>query len=118
MVIEKAEKPETIRDFRAWAKEVVRLQTLHAIRAREVSARHGQAMSPELLEAVSSAFTQDKLIDSASVSEHHLRATLRSGRRNAPERIDFWADAGSGVSLRAEVGGQMAGRCDSNLSNQ
>ena len=60
VVIEKAEKPETIRDFRAWAKEVVRRQALHAIRAREVSARHGRAMSPELLEAVSNAFTQDE----------------------------------------------------------
>ena len=44
-----------------------------------------------------------ELIDSASVSEHHVRATLRSGRQNAPERIDFWADADSGVALRAEV---------------
>ena len=44
-----------------------------------------------------------ELIDSDSVSEHHVRATLRSGRRNAPERIDFWADVDSGVALRAEV---------------
>lgn len=48
-----------------------------------------------------------ELIDSASSSEHHVRATLRRGRRNsspnAPERIDFWADAESGVGLRAEV---------------
>lgn len=60
VVIEKAEKPETIRNFRAWAKEVVRRQALHAIRAREVSARHGRAMSPELLQAVSDAFTHDE----------------------------------------------------------
>ena len=60
VVIEKAEKPETIRDFRAWAKEVVRRQALHAIRARKVSARHGRPISPELLEAVSNAFTQDE----------------------------------------------------------
>jgi outer membrane lipoprotein-sorting protein len=48
-----------------------------------------------------------ELIDSASPAEHHVRATLRLGRRNtprnAPERIDFWADADSGVALRAEV---------------
>lgn len=44
-----------------------------------------------------------ELIDSASPTEHHVRATLRSGRRNAPERIDFWTDADSGVGLRAEV---------------
>ena len=44
-----------------------------------------------------------ELIDSASDSEHHVRATLRSDRRNAPERIDFWTDANSGVGLRAEA---------------
>ena len=60
VVIEKAEQPETIRNFRAWAKEVVRRQALHAIRAKEVATRHGRAMSPELLEAVSNAFTQDE----------------------------------------------------------
>lgn len=48
-----------------------------------------------------------ELIDSTSPTEHHVRATLRPGRRNtprnAPERIDFWADAESGVGLRTEV---------------
>ncbi len=48
-----------------------------------------------------------ELIDSANFAEHHVRATLRRGRRNAPpnapERIDFWADAKSGVGLQAEV---------------
>lgn len=44
-----------------------------------------------------------ELVDSAIPTEHHVRATLRTGRRNAPERIDFWADADSGVALRAEV---------------
>ena len=60
VVMEKANSPETIRNFRAWSKEVVRRQALHAIRTREVRARHGRAMSPELLEAVSNAFTRDK----------------------------------------------------------
>ena len=36
VVMEEAEGPEAIRNFRAWAKEVVRRQALHAIRAREV----------------------------------------------------------------------------------
>ena len=48
-----------------------------------------------------------ELIDSASSAEHHVRATLRHGRRNAPpnapESIDLWADAESGVGLRAEM---------------
>ena len=59
VVIEKADQPEMIRNFRAWAKEVVRRQALHAIRAREISARHGRAMSPELLDAISDAFILD-----------------------------------------------------------
>ena len=48
-----------------------------------------------------------ELIDSASSSEHHVRATLRRGRRNAslnaPESVDLWADAESGVGLLAEM---------------
>ena len=60
VVIDKADQKETIRNFRAWAKEVVRRQALHAIRARETSARHGRAMSPELLDAISDAFVQDE----------------------------------------------------------
>lgn len=69
VVIEKTDQPETIRNFRAWAKEVVRRQALHAMRAREVSARHGRAMSPELLEAVSNAFIQDTAEDSVISDE-------------------------------------------------
>ena len=59
MVIEQSEKPETIRDFRAWAKEVVRRQALHAIRARDAATRHTRPISPELLDVVSDAFLQD-----------------------------------------------------------
>ncbi len=44
-----------------------------------------------------------KLVESTSVAEHHVRATLRSGRRNIPALIDFWADADSGVVRRADV---------------
>lgn len=69
VVIEKAEEPETIRNFRVWAKEVVRRQALHAIRAREVARRHGRAMAPELLEAISEAFIQDESEDSVVLNE-------------------------------------------------
>lgn len=64
VVIQKAEGPEEIRNFRAWAKEVVRRQALHAIRAREVARRQGRAMAPELLEAISDTFSQDQSEDS------------------------------------------------------
>ena len=69
VVMEKAEMPEKIGNFRAWAKEVVRRQALHAIRAREVSSRRGRAMSPELLDAISNAFTDDESRDSAVLDE-------------------------------------------------
>ena len=59
VVIEQTDKPEEIRNFRAWAKEVIRRQALHAIRVQEASVKHARAMSPELLEAVSSAFLED-----------------------------------------------------------
>ena len=59
VVIEQVDKSETIRDFRAWAKEVVRRQALHAIRARDVESKHARAISPELLDVVSNAFLED-----------------------------------------------------------
>ena len=48
-----------------------------------------------------------ELITSADPAEHHVRATLKSTRQrsqsNAPNWIDVWADAESGVGLRAEL---------------
>lgn len=69
VVMEKANKAEPIRNFRAWSKEVVRRQALHAIRAREVATRHGRVMSPELLEAVSDAFLRDSSEDALVLDE-------------------------------------------------
>lgn len=44
-----------------------------------------------------------ELVDSDNDAEHHVTATLQKDRRNRPEAIDFWADAASGVVLRAEI---------------
>lgn len=63
VVMEQSQKSETIRNFRAWAKEVIRRQALHAIRARVVAARQTRAISPELLDAVSDVFLQDDAAD-------------------------------------------------------
>lgn len=72
VVMEQSEKPEAIRDFRAWAKEVVRRQALYAIREREKSSKRARAVSPELLHVVSNAFQQDEtsssIVDSESVA--------------------------------------------------
>ena len=64
VIMEKAAMRETIRNFRAWAKEVVRRQALHAMRTRNTSVRHGRAMSPELLAAISDAFIRDESVSS------------------------------------------------------
>lgn len=74
VVIEQAGNSETIRDFRAWAKEVVRRQALHAIRARDVSANHARTISPELVDVVSSAFLAD---DSDVPSDREETRALR-----------------------------------------
>ncbi|CAN0445905.1 unnamed protein product, partial [Hapterophycus canaliculatus] len=44
-----------------------------------------------------------ELVESATTTEHHIRATVNSGRRIHPEVIDVWSDVDSGVVLRAEV---------------
>ena len=48
-----------------------------------------------------------ELIASNNPAEHHVKATLKRGRRDlaliAPRKIDFWADSTSGVVLRAEA---------------
>jgi RNA polymerase sigma-70 factor, ECF subfamily len=74
VVIEQSENPETIRDFRAWAKEVIRRQALHAIRARDVATRRTRPISPELLDVVSDAFLQD---DSAASVVHEEANALK-----------------------------------------
>jgi len=60
VVMEQAGKTETIRDFRAWAKEVVRRQAFHAIRNREKASKFTRVASPELIDVVSIAFLEDQ----------------------------------------------------------
>ena len=79
VVMEKAKTSEEIRSFRAWAKEVIRRQALHAIRAREVSSRHGRATSPELLEAISDTFLEEQLGDSVIQEERRALGQCLSG---------------------------------------
>ncbi len=49
---------EPIRDFRAWAKEIVRRQALHYLRAKGRAARVAM-LEPELLEQIDRAFDDD-----------------------------------------------------------
>lgn len=60
VVMKKDSDTETVRNFRAWAKEVVRRQALFAIRERAKSSKLTRAVSPEMLDVVSTAFLEDE----------------------------------------------------------
>ncbi len=57
---------------------------------------------PDLLSLIQRKYDLE-LVESAASKEHHIRATVKSGRRNGREAIDLWSDVDSGVPLRAEV---------------
>lgn len=42
-----------------------------------------------------------ELVNEQGASEYHIRATLRSKKLNVPETIEFWADADTGVVVKA-----------------
>ena len=71
VIIEKSDGDEEIRDFRAWAKEVIRRQAFHAIRSRETSRRHGRPIAPKLLEAIADTLSKDQ----SAASVVHNEAT-------------------------------------------
>ncbi len=101
VVIERSEKPETIRNFRAWAKEVVRRQALHAIRARDVATRRTRALSPELLDVVSDAFLQDD--SEASVVRDEANALTQCLDALPAEKRELVALRYEGSSTFAEI---------------
>jgi DNA-directed RNA polymerase specialized sigma24 family protein len=81
---------ETIQNFRAWAKEVVRRQALLAIRKREKSSKLTRAVSPELLDVVSTAFIED---DSTRWQESGKGSQVEENRARAcPDLQDSIAD--------------------------
>lgn len=104
VVMEQAGKTETIRDFRAWAKEVVRRQAFHAIRKRAKSSKLTRIVSPELIDVVSAAFLEDQTevmtVDSESAALRECLNSLPSEKRLL-------------VALRYESGASFA-----SISNQ
>jgi RNA polymerase sigma-70 factor (ECF subfamily) len=69
VVIEKAESDEKIRDFRAWAKEVVRRQALYYLRKRGDAAKRVRSIDPLLLEQINCAFIEDNSDESVMHDE-------------------------------------------------
>lgn len=59
VIIEGATAAEPIRNFRAWAKEIVRRQALYYLRKQGQQARHLRSIDPDLFEAISDAFLEE-----------------------------------------------------------
>lgn len=104
VVMEQVGKPETIRDFRAWAKEVVRRQAFHAIRKREKASKLTRAVSPGLIDVMSIAFMEDQ---TEAVAVNNESAALKECLNGLP------ADKRSLVTLRYESGASF-----DSISNQ
>lgn len=87
---------EPIRDFRAWAKEVVRRQALHYLRDRGRSARL-LVTEPELLEQIDRAFDEAGALDDADAG---LRQREIDALRECAGRLP--EDQRAMVSMRYE----------------
>lgn len=59
VIVEGATAGEPIRNFRAWAKEIVRRQALYRLRKQAQDARLFRPIAPELFEAISAAFMEE-----------------------------------------------------------
>jgi RNA polymerase sigma-70 factor (ECF subfamily) len=59
VILEGAASGAAIRDFRAWAKEIVRRQALYYLRQRVQAQRHVRPIEAELFEALSRAFLEE-----------------------------------------------------------
>lgn len=113
VIVEGATAGEPIRNFRAWAKEIVRRQALYRLRKQAQEAKVFRPISPELFEAISTAFLED---DSEEVRRdlHALRQcleklpprqremlTLRYERQQSFEQIGRTAGTTPGAAQRA-----------------
>jgi RNA polymerase sigma-70 factor (ECF subfamily) len=63
VIVEGGAKSEPIRNFRAWAKEVVRRQALYRLRKDAQDARRHRPVTPELFDAITSAFMEEPSLD-------------------------------------------------------
>lgn len=72
VVMEKSASGDTIRDFRAWAKEVVRRQALTYLREDQRRATRLRPAAPELLEQITRTFLEDNTADHQK--QHELDA--------------------------------------------
>jgi RNA polymerase sigma-70 factor (ECF subfamily) len=59
VIVEGATAGEPIRNFRAWAKEIVRRQALYRLRKQAQEAKRVRPIAQELFESISAAFLED-----------------------------------------------------------
>ncbi|MBL8794347.1 MAG: sigma-70 family RNA polymerase sigma factor [Planctomycetia bacterium] len=82
VIIEGATAGEPIRNFRAWAKEIVRRQALYYLRKQGQQAKHRRPLDLDLFEAISDAFLEED--DGPGVEVQALRRCL--DKVPAPQR--------------------------------
>ena len=78
-VIEGPKDGGDIRDFEAWAKEVVRRQALYHLRQEGRAAQRVRAIEPALLDGITQAFMEDAA--DGDRLDHELSALRRCVRR-------------------------------------
>jgi RNA polymerase sigma-70 factor (ECF subfamily) len=61
VIVEGATAGEPIRNFRAWAKEIIRRQALYRLRQQRRDENRFRPISPELFEAISVTFLEEEL---------------------------------------------------------
>lgn len=70
---------EPIRDFRAWAKEIVRRQALHYLREKSQTSTRLRPVAPELLDGLSLAIEEEGLGEAAASAEREALAECLKG---------------------------------------
>ena len=102
VVIQQSSQDEPIRNFRAWAKEVVRRQALHYLRHHANRTRHVRPVEPGLLEQINRVFVDDNTEDAILQQEvTALRQCIQTVKE--PQRTMLALRYGQRASFR-EIG--------------
>ena len=115
VIIEKTAQQEPVRDFRAWAKEIVRRQALYYLRESNSVSDRVHAIEPQLLEQITRCFVEDESTEPgqrlevsalrqciSSVEEHQQKMlNLRYERRASFKEIGELLGKSEGAVQRA-----------------
>jgi RNA polymerase sigma-70 factor, ECF subfamily len=87
VILEGATAGEPIRNFRAWAKEIVRRQALYRLRTQALDQKRFRPITPELFEAISLAFLEDD----AAETKRDILALRRCLEKLSPRQREMLA---------------------------